>query len=166
MRDNRINRRNREQQLERERRVERERREAAIAELRVNPDPRLVRLIDMALTEVSAKLRHDAQFKEWIVWADEWLGGRHIPQRCVDVSHACDKHEEPFVWPSLAQLAWGAKEACYSTPKSGWLVIRYVAGAMVNFGVAFPKDGLLLPDLSARSAVERPTSRDDVTPTS
>ncbi len=113
--------------------------EAQLAAMRVNPNPRLVAFINYAIDEVVAKLRYQDEFREWLDWAASWKYGERSPQACVDISHRCAKHarENPLVWPSLGQLAWGAKEACYSAPTSGWLVIRYIADAMHAFGVSY-----------------------------
>lgn len=87
-------------------------------------------------------------------WAASWKAGRRSPAACVNISHFCFKHKgwgidgngtDP-VWHTLGQLAWGAKEACYNTPQSGWLTIRYIADAMVAFGIAFPDEGLAMLD--------------------
>ena len=106
----------------------------------VNPNPKLVGLMDYALDEVVARLRYQSEFREWLDWASAWKDGQRSPQACVDISQRCREGErkDDLVWPTLAQLAWGAKEACYSAPTSGWLVIRYIADAMCAFGVAFP----------------------------
>lgn len=114
--------------------------QSEIDAMRVNPNPRLVWLMDYALGEVSTKLRGQVEFSEWLEWAQAWKDGQHSPQACVDISHQCRKGErrDSIIWPTLGQLSWGAKEACYSTPTSGWLVIRYIADAMHAFGVAFP----------------------------
>jgi len=118
--------------------------------IRINPNPRLVGLLNYAIEQVRQHL-YDGKYRPWVEWADEWLAGRRSPQECVRISHECFSHKgagmtgeatDP-VWHALGQLAWGAKEACYSEPKSGWLVIRYIADAMVAFGIAFP-DKLLL----------------------
>jgi hypothetical protein len=121
--------------------------EAQLAAMRVNPNPRLVALMDYALDQVVAKLRYQDEFREWLEWAADWKREQRSPQACVDISHHCRERakETGLVWPSLAQLAWGAKEACYSAPTSGWLVIRYIADAMCAFGIAFPdKTAVLL----------------------
>jgi hypothetical protein len=112
---------------------------------RVDPDPRLVSLIDRALDEVLTRLYGDhlTRYAEWIAWARRWRAGEHSPAPCVAASHSA---KDDGIGKALGQLAWGAKEACYSTPKSGWLVIWYVADTMMFWGVAFPEDGeLLLP---------------------
>jgi hypothetical protein len=117
----------------------------ALDEMRPNPNPRIVALLDYALDEILPKLHKD-EYAEWIGWAASWKAGRRTPQTCVDIGHFCFSHKgwgldgnaiEP-VWHCLGQLAWAAKEACYSTPASGWLVIRYIADAMIAFGIAFP----------------------------
>lgn len=106
---------------------------------KVNPNPRLVWLMDYALAEVTARLR-GVEYSDWLSWAAAWKAGERSPGRCVEVSHSCFDQKEQLVWHSLGQLAWGAKEACYDAPQSGWLVIRYIADAMDAFGVAFPQD--------------------------
>lgn len=121
--------------------------------MRVNPNPRVVALLDYALDQIIPKLStpfYQEHSGKWLEWAAEWRAGQRSPGRCVAVSHWCFDHkgwgiggqETDPVSHCLGQLAWGAKEACYSTPTSGWLVIRYIADAMVAFGVAFPEEGL------------------------
>jgi len=119
---------------------------------RVNPNPRIVALLNYALDEVMAKLFRKDEYAEWLGWATSWKNGRRSPQACVDISHFCSSHKgwgmdkngvDP-IWHALGQLAWGAKEACYSAPTSGWLVIRYVADAMTTFGIAYPNNGSAL----------------------
>lgn len=117
----------------------------------ISPDARLVSLIDRALDEVLSRLYgdHFTKYAEWIAWARRWQGGEHSPQACVDASRSA---KDDGIGKCLGQLAWGAKEACYSTPKSGWLVIWYVADTMMFWGVAFPEGGqLLLPEASIPS---------------
>lgn len=123
--------------------------------MRVNPNPRLVWLMNYALDEVVAKLHDQSEFREWLEWAAAWKDGQRSPQACVDISQHCREQARlnGLVWPTLAQLAWGAKEACYSAPTSGWLVIGCVADAMHAFGVAFPD--------KAATLLEPPTIVDD-----
>lgn len=132
--------------VERQKQQERERQRAAMDAMRVRPNPKLVALMDYAIDEIVAKIRYQDEFADWLEWAAAWRSGQRAPQICVDISHRCTAGERKhsLVWPTLAQLAWGAKEACYSAPTSGWLVIRYIADAMHNFGVAFPDKGLTL----------------------
>lgn len=106
---------------------------------RPNPNPRIVELLNYALAEVVLRLRGD-EYADWLSWAAAWKAGGRFPVTCVDVAHRCFEHKEDVVWHALGQLAWAGKEACYDGPKSGWLVIRYIADAMVAFGVTFPSD--------------------------
>jgi hypothetical protein len=103
-------------------------------------------LVFYAIDEVTARLSRKGEFGEWLGWAKAWKDGRRSPQGCVDIAHFCFGHKgwgvdgsgtDP-VWHTLGQLAWGAKEACYSTETGGWLVVRYIADAMVAFGIKYP----------------------------
>lgn len=125
----------------------------ALDEMRPNPNPRIVALLSYAIDEILPRLStsfHKENSGKWIEWATAWRAGHRSPQNCVDVAHWCfdqkgwgfDGQATDPVSQALGQLAWAAKEACYSTPTSGWLVIRYIADAMIAFGVAFPADGL------------------------
>ena len=116
------------------------------APIRVEPDRRLVFLISYAIDQVTPKLRDRKQWAPWLEWADSWKSGRHSPAACVSVAHQCFENKGNPIGHTLGQIAWGAKEACYSTPKSGWLVIRYIADAMVAFSVAYPEQGVPLLD--------------------
>ncbi len=109
----------------------------------VKPNPRLVRLVSYAIDEVAASL-DEGEWSEWLAWASSWKAGQRQPQACVDISHRCFRDRENDIGHCLGQIAWAAKEACYETTESGWLVIRYIADAMVAFGVAFPAEGLAL----------------------
>lgn len=109
-----------------------------VEHMSVNPDPRFVWLIDYAIDAVSSEIHDRKPYAAWFAWAADWRAGKRSPQACVDASHACRDIDDFGVSGSLAQIAWGAKEACYSAPKSGWLALRYVADAMIAFGVAFP----------------------------
>ena len=81
----------------------------------------------------------DAQYDEWHDWARRWLDGERSPGACVAVASWCFEHRPRTpVFQALGQLAWAGKEACYNTPASGWLAVRYVADAMIVFNVAFP----------------------------
>lgn len=142
---------NRPAQAERQRKRERDR--AAMDAMRVNPNPRLVALMDFAIDEIVAKIRYQDEFAEWLAWAADWKSGKRAPQACVDISHRCREGDRKnnLVWPTLAQLSWGAKEACYSAPTSGWLVVRYIADAMHNFGIAYPDRLLEPPTINAES---------------
>jgi hypothetical protein len=131
----------------------------AMEEMRPNPNPRIVALLDYALNEISAKLRK-AEYTKWFGWAESWKSGQRAPQACVNIAHFCFEHKawgidgkatDP-VWHCLGQLAWAGKEACYSTPTSGWLVVRYIADAMTAFGIAFPEEKF--------AALEPPTTPD------
>lgn len=124
-------------------REKRERQRAALDAMRIKPNPKLVALMDYAIDEVVARLHNKEEYREWLEWAAAWKGGQRSPQACVDISHLAQSNYE-IIGPSLSQLAWGAKEACYSAPTSGWLVIRYIADAMHAFGVAFPENGTKL----------------------
>jgi hypothetical protein len=126
--------------------------ETAREAMTINPNPRIVALLDYAIDQIVAQLAwKSARYEsEWFVWASEWKEGQRSPARCVDVAHKCFDHRgwgmdgkatDP-VHHTLGQLAWGGKEACYSTPASGWLVIRYIADAMTAFGIAFPDEGV------------------------
>jgi hypothetical protein len=131
----------------------------ALDEMLPNPNPRIVALIDYALDEVTARLSQNAEYRDWLEWAASWKAGRRTPQNCVDVAHRCferGKMDELTMWHTLGQLAWGAKEACYSAPTSGWLVVCYIADAMVAFGIAFPDK----PPV----ALDRPTIDGEQTP--
>jgi hypothetical protein len=64
---------------------------------------------------------------DWLNWAYRWLEGVRSPAACVDVAHR--------VCSGLGQIAWAAKESCYDTPQSGWLVMRYIADAMLSLGL-------------------------------
>lgn len=109
-------------------------------------DSKLVAFVNYALEQVAARIgpqKTAAAF--WLAWSDEWLAGRRSPAQCVDVAHQCfAMSDDGPLWHALGQLSWGAKEACYSEKNSAWLVIRYVADAMVAFGVAFPERGQFL----------------------
>ena len=132
-----------------------EERRKAIEEMTPNPNPRIVALLDFALSEVIEQLGRKNEYADWLAWAREWRAGDHYrPRRCVNVAHRCFEHKgwgldgkatNP-VWHALGQLAWGAKEACYNAPKSGWLTLRYIADAMIAFGIAFPDRPLLALD--------------------
>lgn len=107
---------------------------------RIQPDPKMVHLIDCAIDEVNGRISGRDGFSVWHEWAAEWKAGRHSPAACVEASHACSRAG----WEPLGQIAWAAKEACYSTATSPWLVIRYVADAMFAFGVKYPDSARLL----------------------
>jgi hypothetical protein len=116
--------------------------------VRVNPNPRIVWLLNYALDEIILRLSGKDEYAIWFTWAASWKSGQRRPGACVSIAEECFDHKgwglngegtDP-VWHTLGQLAWGAKEACYDTPNSGWLVIRYIADAMVAFGVAFPQE--------------------------
>lgn len=116
--------------------------------VRVNPNPRLVWLLNYAMDEIIHKLDKKDEYLEWLNWASAWKKGQRSPAECVRISHQCFDHKGWGVdgksvgpiWHALGQIAWGAKEACYDVPQSGWLVVRYIADAMIAFGVAYPKD--------------------------
>ena len=120
-----------------------ERHERARSAMRVNPDPRLESLINYALKAILPKLPgHEYDF--WREWALQWIGGVRSPALCVEIGRQCFAKEEQLVWHTLGQLAWGAKEACYRLPQSGWLVIRYIGDAMADFGISFPDGPFLI----------------------
>lgn len=108
-----------------------------------NPNPQLVALISYAIGQVSPRLSGmlAEDYAPWLLWAARWSSGERSPQACVDVAHKC--FDDTSLGHTLGQLAWGAKEACYTTSNSPWLVMRYVADAMVAFGVAFPEASVL-----------------------
>lgn len=121
----------------------------AMDEMRPNPNPRIVALLNFAIDEIMPKLStpfYQEHSGKWLEWAAKWKAGQRSPAACVEIARWCFGHkgwgvDEKATDPvshALGQLAWGAKEACYSTPTSGWLVIRYIADAMVAFGITFP----------------------------
>lgn len=114
----------------------------ALNEMQPNPDPRLVTMLDFAIDQVSARITSKKDYSDWLEWAAEWQTGRHAPQQCIDVAHRCfdrAKKDQLTMWHTLGQLAWGAKEACYSTKSSPWYVLFYIADAMIAYGIAFPE---------------------------
>jgi hypothetical protein len=146
--------------------VDRTQMNKTLDEMRPNPNPRIVALLNYAIDETIPKLSTPFLYKQnwgkWLEWAAEWKAGVRSPQNCVDIAHWCFGHKgwgpdgkttDP-VSNALGQLAWAAKEACHSTPTSGWLVIRYIADAMVTFCIAFPMKGL--------PALEPPTLEGEV----
>lgn len=119
----------------------------------VNPDPRLTALVDMAIDEIVKRLSRPEDFEDWIAWAASWRVGRRSPAACVQAAYSVEASNGLPVSHTLMQIAWAGKEACYSVDVSPWLVIRYVADAMVAFGVPFPEGrGLLSP---AQEAITR-----------
>lgn len=120
--------------------------------IRINPNPWLVALVNYAIDEIAQRLSRRDEYAEWLEWAKSWKAGRRSPEACVNVAHRCFDHAKNAqfsIGHTLGQIAWGAKEACYDVPQSGWLVVRYIADAMIAFGVTFPKE--------AMSALEPPT---------
>lgn len=114
----------------------------------VKPNPRMVWLINYAIDEIVHRLERKSEYHEWLGWAASWKAGVRSPSACVSVANNCFEDKENPIRICLGQLAWGAKEACYDAPKSGWLVIRYIADAMIAFGAEFPdnfRDGLPPP---------------------
>lgn len=120
--------------------------------MKISPNPRIVALLDYAITQIIDNLGRKPEYAEWLGWADSWKAGSRSPAACVNVAHFCFGHKgwgmngkgtDP-VWHTLGQLAWGGKETCYNHPTGGWLVIRYIADAMTAFGIAFPDDGIAL----------------------
>ena len=129
--------------------------------MRINPNPRLIWLLNYAIDEIMARLHRKDEYRDWLSWAVDWKKGERRPQRCVDISHRCFDHKgwgidgngtDP-VWHALGQLAWSAKEACYDVPQTGWLVVRYIADAMIAFGISYPKEmGIILEPSTIRHA--------------
>lgn len=115
--------------------------DALLEMYRVDPNPRLVWLLDFAITEAASRCS-GGEYREWLAWASSWQRGQRSPAACVDIAHRCFEHKGNPVWHCLGQLAWAAKEACYSTPKSGWLVVNYISDAMLALGVAFPANAI------------------------
>src|SRR5262245_46618626 len=109
--------------------------------LRISPNPKLVSLMDYAIDEMVARLHPKNEYGEWLAWAASWKSGERSPRACVDVAHRCFERKDNPLYQCPGQIAWGAKEACYDSSKSGWLVVRYISDAMLSFGVAFPNDG-------------------------
>lgn len=149
----------RREREERRRREEQRERDKHAAFITINPNPRLVALMNYALDEVVAKLRYREEHREWLEWAAAWKAGQRSPQACVSISHKMTSHKDEFgqacpVRHTLGQLAWGAKEACYSHPQAGWLVVRDIADAMHVFGVAYS-------DKAAAVLLEPPTIEGD-----
>jgi hypothetical protein len=113
----------------------------------INPNPKITWMIDYALKSILPKL-FDKEHEFWIEWANDWLNGERNPARCVRIANRCfDKESQILCGHTLGQLAWGAKESCYNVPQSGWLALRYVADAMVAYGIAFPDEGILRIEL-------------------
>jgi hypothetical protein len=138
--------------------MDRERMRKAMEDMRPNPNPRVVALVDYAIDQIAPRLTHNEWYADWLAWAARWRSGERVPQDCVNAANACFEKRDQInpLFHTLGQLAWGAKEACYTTSKGGWLTVRYIADAMVTFGVAFPEEGL--------AALEPPTKT--VTPRS
>ena len=131
--------------------------------MRINPNPRLVWLLNYAIGEIEPRLWRKDEYSDWLSWAVSWKNGEHSPAKCVNVANRCFEHKDNPIFHCLGQLAWGAKEACYDVPQTGWLVVRYIADAMVAFGVAYPKDaGIFLDpptiDISARAQLTEATA--------
>lgn len=118
------------------------RRRKAYRVTQINPDPRFVWLMNFAIESIAAKLYSEDEYSAWLNWAATWRAGTRSPQACVAVAHKCFQHKNSPIWHTLGQLAWGARECCYSSPQSGWLVVRYIADAMIAFGVAFPDESV------------------------
>lgn len=132
----------------------------------VQPDARLVALVSYACEQVDGRL--DGMLRDscadWIAWAQAWAAGQRSPGACVATAQECfARAKKGPLYHTLGQLAWAAKEACYSTPTSPWLVIRYVADAMIAFGVAFPETtfGLLPSAEPARIMRTLPRTPDE-----
>lgn len=127
---------------------------------RVDPYEPLVRLVSWAVSEV-VETRHILSSvegsSEWMGWANSWLDGKRQPGDCVRIAGQCfdkaksNEHHAPHINHALGQLAWAAKEACYHTPQTGWLAVRYIADAMLVFGIACPDLCLSLGNVSIKS---------------
>ena len=115
----------------------------------IEADPRFVALMNLAIDSVAPRLSRK-EYAEWLTWASSWKAGERSPQACVDIAHKCFAQKDDPAWHTLGQLAWAAKECCYTAPESGWLVIRYIADAMIAFGVAFPDKLMRLLPLESR----------------
>lgn len=100
----------------------------------IRPDEQMCRLIDWAIDEAMLRLPDSACGPVWREWAQSWIQGERSPAACVFAAHKSSS----LVASPLSQIAWGAKEACYTTPTSRWLVLRYVADAMAAIGAEFP----------------------------
>lgn len=99
--------------------------------------------MNYAIDEIVIRLLHREEYEPWLAWASEWKAGERMPAHCVKVGRYClnkAREQQNGTWHCLGQLAWAGKEACYNIPTSGWLVIRYIADAMVAFGVPFPEN--------------------------
>jgi hypothetical protein len=116
---------------------------------RIAPDPNLAALVSYACEQVAQRLAGQRRYADWLAWAARWQGGERSPSDCVAVGQECFARKD-MVFPTLGQLCWAGKEACYSAPTSPWLVIRYVADAMLAFGVHYPER--LLPALAYAGA--------------
>lgn len=104
----------------------------------VKPNPQFVALVNHAISEMEVRIRDKSEYSEWFAWASSWKSGKYSPADCVSASHEVRKSGDP-IRHCLGQIAWGAKEACYDAPKSGWLVAFYMADAMIAIGAEFPK---------------------------
>src|SRR5260370_42569550 len=125
-----------------------------LATLRPRPDPKLVALVSWAIAAVARKV-YASEYAPWLHWAGTWEKGKRNPCACVDMGEWCFSHRDPGkdggvgpAYHALGQIAWAAKEACYTTPQSGWLVVRYIGDARRAYGIGFPADGLALPSPS------------------
>lgn len=118
--------------------------------IEIQPNANLVRIVSWAISVVQPKLTDTAE--PWRKWASAWLVGQRQPGACVNMARWCfSQHTELF--HALAQIAWAAKEACYTTRQSPWLVLRYVGDAMIAFNVAFRDDvSLMAPQLGEATA--------------
>jgi len=136
----------------------------ALEEMRVNSNPRLVWMVDYAIEQIMPKLARKHEFPEWASWALTWKAGQRQPQRCVDIAHLCfDHHRENnglSMGHALGQIAWAAKEACYSNDRAGWYVMFYLADAMIAFGIAYPKK--FAPALEAPTLDEKAIDETEV----
>jgi hypothetical protein len=120
----------------------------------VNPNPRLVGFINYAIENIMPLLSLGEEADFWRDWASSWVTGQRSPQTCVDVARKCFLHEDLASWHTLGQISWAAKEACYNIPSGGWLVVRYIADAMIAFGIDFT-DGEQLIEAPLAQPMER-----------
>lgn len=101
-------------------------------------------MVIFAINQVVPKIEYFPSIEStaaWRAWADQWVRGENrTPGAAVQAAHSTGVH-------ALKQIAWAAKEAYYTgeNPQAGWLVLRYIADAMIDFGVSggsHPKEKL------------------------